>query len=223
MRRRLTKRELREDSFLRLARRIGEGWRENRIWIFVWATILLLLGTSGIGLFLLHRAEERDSFIEFTKAQSLFRDATTREEILKARDEFAKLLSRYTFTQARPLCLLYKGLCHYRLKEWENAILSLRGFYERYPRHWLAPSSIEAAANAFEQKGDYSEAISLYEYLVERYPHSFNAPHGQLSIGRCLMKLGELEKAKEAYRKVVSDWPDSVWVEDARLRLEAKE
>jgi tetratricopeptide (TPR) repeat protein len=217
MGKRLTKKELREDSFLRLAKKTGEVLKEMRIWVIFWIIILSLLGLSVLGLFLLHESEERASLIEFREAQSLFRTSTSKEDFLVVRDKFSELLNQYSFCKLRPLFLLYKGLCEYKLEEWEKVINSLKGFQKRYPNHWLAPSALLITGNALEQKGDYWGAISVYEDLIKKYPENFNAPYAQLSIGRCLAKLGNLNKAKIAYKKLLSKWPNSVWGEEVKF------
>lgn len=220
---RITKKELKEDKFLLFIRRANDFTRQNKGRLICWG---IIAGLTIIPFFIVTttlRRWEANSLEMLAQAQETFRGASGQEDLKMAREKFEEILKRYPLTNSKKIALAYKGNCEYRLGEYDEALASFKRFVSKYPRHFLAPFAKEALANIYEQKGDYPEAIAAYKSLIRDSPKNVTVSYAWLSIGRCHQNLKKYKEAREAYRKVVEDFPQSSWVEEAKLQLETIE
>jgi TolA-binding protein len=217
---RLTKKELKEDGFIVFMRRVNSFTRQNKGRVISWG---IITGLFLILIFILttifHRWKDVSDEM-LAKAQETFRKASNEEEFRKAGEKFKEILDNYPLSDSRKIALFYKGNCEYRLGEYDKAIVSLKGFIASFPQHYLTPFVREALANTYEQKRDYSRAISVYEDLIKREPKGSMSGCAWFSIGRCYQELKRYKEAKDAYQRVIKDFPKSNWVEEANSQIE---
>lgn len=214
---RITKRELKEDRFIVFIRRVNLFLRQRRGLVISWGIIAGLVITLSLIIITTLGRWQRESGKMLGQAHEIFRKAASNEEFREVKERCEEILKRQ-FAGSKEMALFYKGNCEYRLGEYDEAILSFKRYLDRYPRHFLIPFVREALASTYEQKRDFSLAISAYEDSVKKASDGFKA-RALLSIGRCQTELNKYKEAKETYQKIITSFPGSAWAEEARLSL----
>ena len=232
MKKKLTKRELRENKLLTYTLLVTDYIRKHLVLfkkatIFLLAVVLIIVGFSLYSQKMNERAE-----VQFIKAMEYYREPKVEDKEQKEKTEVEKekyeevlgglqlILDRYPRSSSASEALFYLGNSYYQLGDYEKAIEAFGNYVDKYPRKEFAPMVLVSLGNSYEQKGQYKEALQAYEKLINKYRNSFLIARAHLDMGSCYEELGEREKAEEAYQKILDFYPQSIWVEDARWRIE---
>ncbi|MFW5996804.1 MAG: tetratricopeptide repeat protein [Lentisphaeria bacterium] len=104
-----------------------------------------------------------------------------------------------------PDVLFYRGLAHYRLKNFSSALetfLQARHTVEQ-PDDWKHNrASLEYIADCYNEQKDYKEEAEVYQQLLELAEEQEKATL-HLAAANAFQKAGETEKAKAEYRNVL--------------------
>lgn len=79
-----------------------------------------------------------------------------------------------------------------------------------FPREGQASNAVEAMnkAKELQEAGEYSEAISLYEFVYNNYELSIFAPEALLQMGYIYRERNRIESAFEQYETIVREYPN---------------
>ena len=101
-----------------------------------------------------------------------------------------------------------------------NAVTSLRGFLQRFPRHDYADNAQYWLGEAFYAQKDYPRALGEFRNVIETYPRGNKVPDALLKVGFCYQAMGQGEKAKAVLEQVVNLYPKTEPAALASKRLE---
>ncbi len=145
-------------------------------------------------------------------------------------DSTEAYISEYTFlkdnlyaTDATPWLLLELGNAQYKAKKLDEAIGTYNEFIEKYKSHSLVPIIRQSLGYAFEEKGQFSEALEQYEVILHDEDAPFLKAQTGLDAGRCYEKLEQLDPALSAYKEIIDASPDSYFARMARYQMEGIE
>ena len=89
-----------------------------------------------------------------------------------------------------------------------------------FPYHGLADEILLRKSQAFQQQGNWKEAILLLEKLLKSYSEDILADDALFQLGDIYENhLGDKEKAIENYKKIIFQYKGSLYVVEARKRL----
>lgn len=92
-----------------------------------------------------------------------------------------------------------KGILHYNLENFEEAISSWYGcFFNR--KHHLSPLALLYAGMTLESLGQWQTAVDLFSLHAKRYPKHFTRYETALGLSRCLGFLSKKEDACKVLR-----------------------
>lgn len=213
--RRIAKRELKEDKFVEAATEFAVFFRRHSAKL-IWGVVGLFIVILSTRYVLQTRARARDeAAFALTAANSFFFGGEYEEAISR----YEAIIDRYPSTPSGVKCLYFLGNFYYLMGDHELAL----DHYERHLRKSkdpiLAPAALDGIGSSYEQMGDYGEAVRRYEEVFERYPKSIIAAGALLSSGRCYESLGDYESAKAAYERVIESFPETGKAQEAQSKL----
>ncbi len=142
------------------------------------------------------------------------------ETIEGAIREYTFLKDNLSTTGATPWLLLELGNAQYKIKKYDDAILTFAEFVKRFGDHPLVPIIRQSLGYALEEKEQLKEALEQFEEIAKDSESTYLKAQVQLDTGRCYEKLKQNNAAMIAYKEVISSFPDSGWAKMAKYRLE---
>ncbi|MCA9751295.1 MAG: transglycosylase SLT domain-containing protein [Gemmatimonadetes bacterium] len=103
-------------------------------------------------------------------------------------------------------------------RRWEEAVLRLREFAERFPKHDRADDALWHAGRALGELGRAEEAIATFHLLCDRYPDSSFHEEGTYWIVNLYHEAGNDSLACVETRRLALEHPDGWWTNRARQR-----
>lgn len=70
------------------------------------------------------------------------------------------------------------------------------------------------------EKGEFPQAINIFDELIKRYPNSEEASIAELCIAELLFRTKANDRALAAYERIVEKYPNSHAAENARAGIE---
>mgnify|MGYP003970650697 FL=1 len=143
-----------------------------------------------------------------------------KEALEGAIQEYTFLKNNLSATGATPWLLSELGNAQYKVKKYDDAIITYREFISRYGTHPLAPLIRQSLGYVFEEKKQLKEAIEQFEEIARDPEATYLKAQMGIDTGRCYEKLGQLKSAVTAYKDIVATYPESGFAKMARYRLE---
>ena len=143
-----------------------------------------------------------------------------KEALEGAIQEYTFLKNNLSATGATPWLLSELGNAQYKVKKYDDAIITYREFISRYGTHPLAPLIRQSLGYVFEEKKQLKEAIEQFEEIARDPEATYLKAQMGIDTGRCYEKLGQLKSAVAAYKDIVATYPESGFAKMARYRLE---
>ncbi len=134
--------------------------------------------------------------------------------------EYTFLKNNLSTTGATPWLLLELGNAQYKLKKYDDAILTYREFIKRFGDHSLVPIIRQSLGYVLEEKEQLKEAVEQFEKIANDSEATYLKAQVKLDAGRCYEKLKQINAAMAAYKDIISSFPDSEWARMAQYRLE---
>ena len=97
-----------------------------------------------------------------------------------------------------------------------------RDLYRRYPKSRFAERAAWRAGWWSYRKGDFAEAVELFESAAAAFPRADNRPAWLYWAARSREQMGEQTIAAARYRLVVTDYQNSYYGREAAKRLESR-
>ncbi len=142
------------------------------------------------------------------------------ETIEGAIREYTFLKDNLSTTGATPWLLLELGNAQYKVKKYDDAILTYREFIKRFGDHSLVPIIRQSLGYVLEEREQLKEALEQFEKIAKDSEATYLKAQVSLDAGRCYEKLKQINAAMGAYKDVISFFPDSDWARMAKYRLE---
>jgi len=202
----------------------------TRIIARVWVPLLVVLGVAAIALISTmvvngrrqSLVESSTILIEEVEASfSLWLEASQdgREQLDDGIvTQLELLVARHGNRYAGRRALQMLALRHVERTEWREAADKYRRLSD-FSEGYLSAVALGNAAAAFEELGDYAQAMTLYRDIVNLYPDGMAGPRALFSIGRLREQQGEAVAAGDAYAELESLYASSQWSLLARNRL----
>lgn len=104
--------------------------------------------------------------------------------------------------------------------QYNQAFLLYDSILTAFPYHGLADEIMLRKAQAYQQQGNWKEAINYLEKLLKSYAEDILADDALFQLGDIYENhLGDKEKAIENYKKIIFQYKGSLYVVEARKRL----
>lgn len=122
-------------------------------------------------------------------------------------------------TNEVPLSMFSSAELLIQQHQYDKAIIRLDSINLEFSNHTLGDDIYYKKADIYKRKGNYAEAIKMYQNIVEFYPtelYGDDALFKQAELQQFYSK--DLEKAKTLYEEMLTKYPGSIYVVEARKR-----
>ena len=210
------KQQLKEpDEFITTASRVVEWARENTRALVVGICVLLAIAAL-LSIYSYHRQSRADT-AEMRLGQALDKYETAMEgkdataALAAVRDDFNVLTESYGGTPAGRLgAVIYGNLCIAGL-DYDDAVVQYKKSLARFGTgSSLSNVILNGLATAYQQKGDYNQAVSYYTQMADGTGQVLKDA-ALYNLGRLYGQLGKADESREAYNRLGAEFPQSMY------------
>jgi tetratricopeptide (TPR) repeat protein len=188
--------------------------------------LIICVIVGGVFLWKTNRTKaENESLSLFYRAMNIM-DAESKDALDKevrygqALAEFKDISRKYSGTAAGASAFFYAGNCSYHLKKYDEAITYYKDFLDKAgsTSNYLKPFAYESIGYAYEEKGQYKEALVWFEKQKNQEQGQTN-PAVLLNIARCYEADGSRERACQLYREYIEKHPKASYSDLAKIKI----
>lgn len=212
---RLTKRQLKEDKLVTYYFKVTDYIHENRRTLGTAIGVAALV-IVGLVVFISNtRQKESEAAVQFAQARVKYAE----QDYQAAIDLLRNLVDNYGGTDKARLGQFYLANAYYEQGNYEAAEKYYRAFLDDGGDKLLESSALAGVAACLEQKGAYAEAADYYQQAAEKYDDVVLAPHHLYDAARCYELAGNQTAAQKVLRRILEEYPDSGIKNEAELLL----
>ncbi len=213
---RLTKRELKEDKFVKTTLQVKNYVDENYRQVM---TVILSV-FAVIVLVILYTQLSSESENEAQGQLGIAQIEYSNQNYDKARDRLHRLIDEYSGTEEADQGRLILANIYYNDQDYENAELYFREFIDGYSgSNILLASGYAGLAACMEVKKDFQAAADYYEKAAKQAPNYPESDNYALLSGICYNKAGDKEKAKQVFEELKESAKSQKTTRDAEIQL----
>jgi TolA-binding protein len=213
---RLTRREIKEDKFVTTYAKVSRYLEENSKFVLGAAAAVVVLVVAVYLIRAGRQAAEGKAAVELARGMAAYErlDLSTATDILRTAVE------DYGGPKNGALALLHLGNALYdqgnypeAMRCFEKAARKLRSI------DFLAAAARAAQAQCLEQEKDYLRAARGYEDVAKRFAKDPYAARYLVEAGRCYVLAGRKDEAERVLTLMLSKYPDSLEKTQAQFLL----
>ncbi len=201
----ITRKELKRDSFLEFVGRIAELFSKYKLRI---AASLALIVIVAVCLFLYA--------IYRQKLKSVAFDALAEAKDVESLVEVSK---EYSGLSAGEFALYMAANQCYRDGQKQKSMELFKDFLKSYPVSRFIPNAMLAVGHIEEDNGNYDEAINVLDGIVKQFPLNYVCPEALMFKAGLLEKKGKIHEAVLEYRNITESYPASLWSREAEAKI----
>ncbi len=215
-RKRLTKKQLKEDKLVTFYVKATAFVEENSKYLFGGAIAFVLLIAMVFAYSNSLKSAQQKASVELARATRAYDAGDYQNALLM----LSNLVEEYGRTQSGKIGLLYLANSYYFTGDYQSALENYKKFVSKFKGDdYLIASGMRGIAACYEQMEKWQEAAEQYEKTAKKFPKSILAPELLIKAARCYTNAGDKEKAKELYQKVIDDYPKAQEKQEALLLL----
>ncbi len=214
-RKRLTKKQIKEDKFVTYFFKTQEFISQNRRYV-TWGLIGIPVVIFASFIFSnIQRKKEQSANIELSKARIEY--FTENHET--AISTLNNLVENYGGTKAGKKGLYYLANTHYISKNFDKAEEYFRKFLGESSDLDLTVSALAGVAACQEEREDFSVAAETYKEAADKYEDGFMAPQNLYNSARCFSLSGQTQEAAGMLTKLIEKYSGSQIKNEAEILL----
>lgn len=224
-RKKITKKELKEDQLVTTYFKVVDFWRNNRKMVSGVVTGVVIAAIVVVAYLNNRHSDNLKAATELSGVLDLFNggayqvavngDPTHNITGLKS------IIENYGGSESGEEAKVYLADCYYYLGDYDDALKYFKdyGGSDRL----LEASAYAGTAEVYEVRGDYEEAAEYYDRAASRDSKSFLAPQYLVGAARSYLKIGKRDRAIELLTRVKRDFASSPYADNVDYYLaEAK-
>ena len=215
-RKRLTKKEMKEDKFVTFALEATDFLQRNRMWVVSGIVgVVLVIAVSTVWI--------KDQRAGRSAAWDLLAEATIAEregETDRAERLYEEVIENFGRTEARIMAGTSLGDLQFTEGKFDEAMEIYQDVLDRVGDDPLvAFAAYNGVGACLEEQGKYEEAAIHHRSYAEAYPRSPFAPEALSDAARCFVQADRIEEAKTTLEELVRAYPKSQVAYQARSLL----
>ena len=208
------------DEFVTTVNQVLQWAKENTRALIV-GSCVLLVAVAVFSIFSYQR-QTRASAAETRLGQALAKYRTAVDEkdptaaLEEVRDDFEALSASYGNTPAGRLStVMYGNICIAGL-DYDDAVVQYKKSLEQFgPASSLGNVVLNGLATAYQQKGDYNQAVSYFKQIADGTGTALKDA-ALYNLGLLYSQLGQVEESGKAYDRLVAEFPQSMYAKLAK-------
>lgn len=216
-RRRVTRREIKEDRFILWVFEAGEFARENVQAIVIGVAVVIISISAGY----LWSNQKASNLSEAGRVMAPGQTAMQSNRFDDAIPIFERVKSDYSGTPVAAEATIQLAKAYFLTDQFDKARAIYSEYLDSYggDDEYYTLSAKSGIAACDEQEGKYAEAAQTYLELAENDTDSFLTPKFLLDAGRCFQAADQIDKAKELYDRIVTTYESTRYARDAKLAM----
>ena len=213
-RKRLTKKQLKEDKLITFYNKAQELFEEYSKYV-IGGTVALVMIFVVVFLYSnSQKAAEKEASVKLAQATSAYE----RSDFQSATSLLSNLVEENGNTRSGKLGRLYLANSLFQTQDYTGAEENYKKFASSFKgdEHILSAAAAGVAA-CYEERKEYEKAAKEYERVANKYSDSIFAPRYLLRAARCYQLAEKPNLAKDAYVKLIDEYPESQEKENAIL------
>ncbi len=224
-RKRITKKELKQDRLVTAYFKIVDFLRNNRKIVSGTGTGLIIAAIVVVAYVNNRRSDNTKAATELSQVLDAFNggayqvaingDPTHNVAGLKS------IVENYGSSETGEQAKIFLADCYYYLGDYDNALK----YFDDYDGsdNFLQASAYAGMAEVYEVKGEYAKAAEYYEHAASSDSKNFLVPQYLVGAARNDIKIGKKDRAITLLTRVKKDFPNSQYAENVDyLMAEAK-
>jgi tetratricopeptide (TPR) repeat protein len=213
----ISKRELKEDALITSYVNITTFYEENKKRIST-GIVALLVVAAAIFLYVKNRNDNNErAATDFAKVYSFYDNGQYQIAIDGVRERnipgLKTIVDDYGSTHAGNLAKFYLANCYYNLDKYEEALKEYQDFSAE--DKLLIVSRFSGIGACYEALGNHAEAAQNYESAASKYPDDLDAAENLNNAARNYAAAGEKEHALELYKRLKKNHSTSTYAREA--------
>ena len=214
-RKRLTKKQIKEDKFVTYYFKAQDFVSQNSRYI-MWALIgIPVVIFASFILSNIQQKKEQSANIELSKGRIDY----FAENYESAISTLNKLVENYGGTKKGKKGLYYLANAHFLSKDFDEAERNFRKFLDESNDRDLRVSALAGIAACQEERGDFSAAAETYKEAAEQYEDGFMAAQNLYDSARCFSLSGKTREAAGILTKLIENYSSSQIKNEAEILL----
>ncbi len=215
-RKRITKRQIKEDKFVTFYFKTQDFIKRNMNKVLIGAGAIVALILITMLILQSKRTAELSASVKLAEANSKL----MRGELQPAIDILINMSEDYSGTRSAAHGVYLLAYSYYQKGEFENALKYFRKYLDDYGDDPILTSAAYSGLGAsLEQLGRFQEAAQNYEKAALKYSNHFNAPQQLMDAARCYRLVNRYADAKRCYEKLIEKYPNSALKNEAEMFL----
>ncbi len=198
--RKITKKELKEDSFTKTMKKLIFLWHEKKP-LFIGVIVGVVVIVAGLSYFISSRKRAfNDANERLTYSIILVLNGNMQE----AYNQFDFIAKEYYGTLPGIKALFYLANMDFQSGQIDKAMERFTTLTKLAKDKFIRPSSYEGLAQCYEQKGDMNSAIENYQKAEELFEYNAFRAEVLLNIARIYETQRKFSDAEKVYKKVLN-------------------
>ena len=217
-RRRLTKKQLKEDKLLttvyQMQSFLETEWKRIAI-IGISVVVMMIL---GFYFYKSNKAQEQEAASRLYALEFQYIERQVyNDELVKGLED---IVNQYPNTFSGGNAAFYLANTYYYLGNYQKAEEYFEIYLDKYDgADLLKSSALAGIAASFEQRKMYKEASEFYLRSVKEFPDEYLVPENMLGAARALAFSGQKEEAKIQCKDIIEKFPNTKQALDAERLL----
>ena len=216
-RKRLSKREIKEDPLVTKYMQVKQFWINHRKEFDIIVGVIAVVVIIGFLMMKSKRSAEikANSQLAIPETYYHFHDYE------RAMPELETIIEQYPGTHSAGMAIFFLANIYYDKAEYDEAYNYYEMYLDDYSEEDIFISSCLAGkAACLENKENYKQAADLYFKAVKKYPDLFKSPYNAMNAVRCCWLAGMNNKGKEFCKYIINNYPDSPVIQKAEYFAE---
>ena len=214
-RKRLTKRQIKEDKFVTFTLKAQDYLVENSRKILSAAGVVVALIVAVFIYSQKQATKEENAVVDLKKAKINYfaKNYDSAINILKNQ------VDNFGGTKSSKEGTFFLASAYYETRNYVQAENYFRQFLKSGDDPILKVSAMAGVAACLEERKNYNEAAKMYREAAEKYSNSFSAPQNLYDAARCYVLAEQKDKAREVLNKLIADYSSSNIKNNAEVLL----
>ncbi len=214
--RRLTRREIKEDKLVTYAYKVTDFFNKNSKLVTGVGIALVLVAIIAVMMVRSKKQAEQLASAKMAEAM-IYYDQMNYDKAIPVLKE---VIDKYDGTKSAGFATFYLANSYFNKKEYNKAIQYYQKYLDDYgDDDLMASSSLAGIASCLDAQGKTEAAAQKFEEAAKKYPKVYSAPDNLFNAALAYQKLGKKDQARRILEEIKKKYPNAYIKDDVEMLL----